>query len=163
MVRWERETWRKRRGTRLWQTISEMESVELRPGHLALPMGCDGREVIKRLQGVGIADADEWGSMVMETTRCRSGVGLSTNQATVRVRVNDALRALLTGETSVQEAGESVPMMDVRHEDDGDRRARRQSHLQALSSRERQKLTSWPKVLKLLGAEGAQVIALTEM
>ena len=163
LVRWERETWRKRRGARLWQAISGMESVELRLGHVALPMGCDGREVIKRLQGAGIADADEWESMVMETTRCRGGVGVSTNRATVNVRVNDALRALLTGETSVQKTGESAPMIDVRHKEDGDRRARRQSHLQALSSRERQKLASWPKVLKLLGAEEAQVIALTEM
>ena len=106
---------------------------------------------------------DEWQSMELTETRSQGGLRLRNNLAKVTVQVSEALRQLITGETTVQEPGEMIPMVRVQPGERNGEKRLLQSHLTVNSGRDRQRLAGWPKILKLLGAEEAHIMALTEL
>ena len=101
--------------------------------------------------------------MELTETRSQGGLRLRNNLVRVTVQVSEALRQLITGETTLQEPGEMIPMVRAQPGERNGGKRFLQSHLTVNSGRDRQRLAGWPKILKLLGAEEAHVMALTEL
>ena len=101
--------------------------------------------------------------MELTETRSHGGLRLRNNLVMVTVQVSEALRQLINGETTMQEPGEMIPMVRAQPGERNGGKRFLQSHLTVNSGRDRQRLAGWPKILKLLGAEEAHVMALTEL